>query len=68
MFVELKKKTQKTGKFNTKTDFYSAKSSLLREMYNNNGNITTMQKSQALTFEWFKYAGQFPYYQESKKY
>lgn len=47
----IEKKNKKTGKFNTKTDFYSAKSSLLREMYNNNGNITTMQKSQALTFE-----------------
>lgn len=64
--MELKK--QNGGKFNTKSDFYSANSSLLREMYNNNGNITTMQKSQVLTFEWFKYAGQFPYYQESKKY
>lgn len=47
--MELKK--QNGGKFNTKSDFYSANSSLLREMYNNNGNITTMQKSQVLTFE-----------------
>lgn len=47
--MELKK--QNRGKFNTKSDFYSANGSLLREMYNNNGIITTMQKSQVLTFE-----------------